>query len=167
MVERPLTAKIAWPCRRQSWWGQRYALMLSGLRCLDSNRPRIRATELTDRVGRKGLDKAERSEPKLAAKLRALLSIVQTAASGEASGGPDSFDEEMDGEMERTAAVALHSALLELLSASQPDEELASIWAESTAATVNARFQGLSGQLTIKPPADDARDLQKWLARET
>jgi hypothetical protein len=43
-----------------------------------------------------GLDDAERSEPKLAVKLRALLSIVQTAASGEASGGPDSFDEEMD-----------------------------------------------------------------------
>ncbi len=34
--------------------GQRFALMLSGLRCLGSNRPRIRATELTGRVGRMG-----------------------------------------------------------------------------------------------------------------
>ena len=99
-----------------------------------------------------GLDEAERSEPQLASKLRALLSHVQTAASGEASGGPDSFDEEMDGEMERTAAVALQSALLELLSAAQPDEELVSIWAESIAATVNARFQGVSGKLTVEPP---------------
>ena len=88
-----------------------------------------------------GLDEAERSKPQLAAKLRALLSDVQTAASGEVSGGSDLFD----GEMERTAAVALHSALIELLSAAQPDEELASIWAESTAATVNVRFQGVSG----------------------
>ncbi len=54
--------------------------------------------------------------------------------------------------MKRTAAVALHIALLELLSAAQPNEELASIWAESTAATVNARFQGVSDKLTVEPP---------------
>ena len=96
---------------------------------------------------------------------------MQKAASGEASGGADSFD----GEMERTAAVALHSALIELLSAAQPDEELASIWAESTAATVNARFQGVSGKLTVEPPmpkfsadtsaseaANGARDSHEW-----
>ena len=82
----------------------------------------------------------------------------------------------VDGDMERTAAVALHSALIELLSAAQPDEELASIWAESIAATVNARFQGVSGKLTVEPPmvkfsadtsaseaADGARDSQEWL----
>ena len=69
------------------------------------------------------LNEAEHSEHQVAAKLLALLFIVQKAASGEASGGADSFD----GEMERTAAVALHSALIELLSAAQPDEELASI----------------------------------------
>ncbi len=39
----------------------------------------------------KGLDKAERFEPHLAAKLRALLSNVQTAVSGKASGGTDLF----------------------------------------------------------------------------
>ena len=96
---------------------------------------------------------------------------MQKAASGEASGGADSFD----GEMERTTAVALHSALIELLSAAQPDEELASIWAESTAATVNARFQGVSGKLTVEPPmpkfsadtsaseaANGARDSHEW-----
>ena len=83
-----------------------------------------------------GLDEAERFKLQLA-KLRALLSNVQTAASDEVSCGSDLFD----GEMERTAAVTLHSALLELLSAVQPDE-LASIRVESTAATVNARFQG-------------------------
>ena len=99
-----------------------------------------------------GLNEAEHSELKLAAKLRALLSIVQTAASCEASGGPDSFDVEMDGEMECTAAVALHSALLEMLPAEQPNEELVSIWAESIAATVNARFQGVSGKLSVEPP---------------
>ena len=54
--------------------------------------------------------------------------------------------------MKRTAAVALHSALLELFSVAKPDEELVSIWAESTAATVNARFQGVSGKLTVEPP---------------
>ena len=82
----------------------------------------------------------------------------------------------VDGEMERIAAVALHSALIELLSAAQPDEELANIWAESTAATVNARFQGVSGKLIAEPPmskfladtsaseaADDARDSREWL----
>ena len=118
-----------------------------------------------------GLDEAERSKPQLAAKLRALLSNVQTAASGEVSGGSDLFD----GEMERTAAVTLHSALLELLSAAQPDEELASIRVESTAATVNARFQGVSGKLTVEPPmpkfsadtsaseaANGARDSHEW-----
>ena len=89
-----------------------------------------------------GLDEAERFKPQLAAKLLALLFNVHKAASGEASGGAKSFD----GEMERTAAVALHSALIELLSAAQPDEELASIRAKSTAATVNARFQGVSSR---------------------
>ncbi len=119
-----------------------------------------------------GLDEAERSEPQLAAKLRALLSNVQTAVSGETSGGFNSFD----GEMERTAAVTLHSALLKLLSAAQPNEELAIIRIESTAATVNARFQGVLGKLTVKPPmpkfsadtsaseaADGARDSHVWL----
>jgi hypothetical protein len=78
--------------------------------------------------------------------------------------------------MERTAAVKLHSALLELLSAAQPNKELASIWTESTAATVNARFQGVSGKLTVElsmpkfsvdtsasEPAKSARDSHEWL----
>jgi hypothetical protein len=93
------------------------------------------------------------------------------AASGEVSGGSDLFG----GEMERAAAVALHSALVELVSAAQLDEKLASIRVESTAATVNARFQGMSGKLTVEPPmpkfsadtstseaANGVRDSHEW-----
>ena len=80
----------------------------------DAQRPALSRFEPTENPRDKthgsrrpnGLDEAERSEPQLAAKLLTLLFNMQKAASGEASGGADSFD----GEKERTPRLSCFTA---------------------------------------------------------
>jgi hypothetical protein len=53
--------------------------------------------------------------------------------------------------MTRTAAVTLHSALVELLSAAR-EEETAHLWTEAPSPVVRAHFFGVWGMLAIVPP---------------
>ena len=103
---------------------------------------------------------AKEAEPSLSAeleqmfeKLRAMLSGAGASADGSATDATD----ELAGEMERAAAVSLHGALLELLTASNSEPEHAHIWARDDEATavlfsMRAHFEGDPGTLTIKPP---------------
>eukprot|EP00966_Prymnesium_polylepis_P233074 5390306-Prymnesium_polylepis.1 len=109
---------------------------------------------------------AERAEPQLSHELDALFSRLRDSIARSDSAG-SAPDEALDGEMERTAAVALHGALLELLAAAPPGKEHLHIWAEEPPAILSfpARMPLYSaewGTLTIQPPmlvfASDAAD---------
>jgi len=87
----------------------------------------VRAGYKHDRVHEQ-ISEAGSLEPQLKAKLESLFAHV---CSGHIS--PDTSSNEVNvlgGEMERTAAIALHSALLELLAATKAEQEHAHIWCD-------------------------------------
>ena len=102
---------------------------------------------------------ARANEPALTAELEALLAKVNGAAASPTA-GTASVHGQLEGEMQRAAAMALHASLIELLAAAEPMEEDAHIWAtegaSSTILSVVARFPGSGsdawGELTIEPP---------------
>jgi len=88
----------------------------------------VRAGYKHDRVHEQ-ISEAGSLEPQLKAKLESLFAHVYS--SGHIS--PDTSSNEVNvlgGEMERTAAIALHSALLELLAATKAEQEHAHIWCD-------------------------------------
>ena len=112
----------------------------------------------------KDLEEAHTSEPKLSAELSELFSRLRQCASDATKSDPAS---ELVGEMERTAATALHAALHECLSASGVDEESSHIWSDEPAPiafSVSACMPELTGsaaawgQLVIAPPS------LKWIS---
>jgi hypothetical protein len=88
-----------------------------------------RRGERHDRVWEE-LEEACHAEPELTTELETLFSRLRRSASDPTDSDPAS---ELVGEMERTAATALHAALLECLSASGIDEQSSHVWSEEPA----------------------------------
>ena len=114
-----------------------------------------------DGVTDQDIDEARTEEPSLAAELEALFARARETASASTGSDPAS---EVVGKMERAAAIALHSALLECMRAAGVDEESSGIWSEDVQRanfSVPACFpdpcvpteQIQWGQLVFAPPA--------------
>eukprot|EP00966_Prymnesium_polylepis_P290003 6698924-Prymnesium_polylepis.1 len=142
-AERLRTAARRQPKARPEWWPEDY--QPAALRCRATG---IRRSLLSE------IEEAARAEPELAIELEDLFTVIGgTVADGAA------LDDSLEAEMERTAALLAHAALVEQLASTETNEEHAYIWAEaapsailSTPARMEVDHSEAWGMLTIEPP---------------